>query len=398
MIKLNYEFKAKSPLHTGADTDMGTLKSLRRQKVILAEQKEVETKYTFEQQLEAIADILYQIWKKIDKDKIKGKRLMGIWGEFHSKILQAASTQSRFDFLQRICQLWDIENLDEVKILEYLDNLNDYEFLDTIRSKSHYLVLKVRLLRENKGKIKKTLFDTDKNKTPNKSVKTYALVPMISGNSIRGLMRRLVMSDFVAKTGIEKIWKEIYHMLFTGGVLDSSTMYEDIAKRENMIKMCPMIGLFGSAIGNMTVQGSLGVGHAYPKCSEMGTSDISYWNYIEVFFQTRLDDTGLQKAVDIHDIDSYTIQMKYEYEIFAKGTPFSHSFQLFEDRDELLKDCFYYALKLLKENNYITGMRAIGNAEIDLSELSIPKNTGKKYLKYLEDNKEEIRKFWEDRS
>lgn len=91
-----------------------------------------------------------------------------------------------------------------------------------------------------------------------------------SGNSVRGIMRRLVMYDYVKRCGIQKMSKSNYHMLFTGGVLNESTMYEDLDKRERLIDLCPMLGVFGAAIGNMTIEGSMSVGMVYPECREIG--------------------------------------------------------------------------------------------------------------------------------
>ena len=80
---------------------------------------------------------------------------------------------------------------------------------------------------------------------------------VIGGNSIRGLMRRLLMYDYCKQLGIEKLEKEAYHRLFTGGTLSDSTGVEDMAARRGISALCPPIALLGSAVGSGTIQGGI---------------------------------------------------------------------------------------------------------------------------------------------
>jgi len=397
MIKVDYNFTTTTPVHTGADTNMGTLKSLRRQKVILKKAKTEKTKYNTEMRREALRDILFAVYSKIDKDQIKGKRLMKIWDEFHSKVLQAATASNKIQFLNRLSQLWDIKSIDDTLILQHLDYMSDSELLQTVRDESIYLVLSVRKLRDDKkNKVKKTknnLFSNIEEKKEVEIKKYYDLVPAISGNSIRGILRRISMKDFVDRVGITKLPKDLYHILFTGGVLDSSTQFENLDRRESFIKNNPLVAVFGSAIGNMTIEGLLSVGWAYPKCLEMGTSDKSYWTYLDTVFQTRRDDSEIQHFLELEQGHPGTSQMKYEYEVFATGTPFTHAFR-FMELDDITTSAFWRVLELFKENSSIGGMKAIGNSYIDLSEIKIPKNASKLYLDYLEKNKKTIKDFF----
>jgi uncharacterized protein YerC len=393
MIKIDYEFIAKTPIHTGSDVSSGIIKTLRKQKIMI---DPVEIKTTFanqEERITCLVEILLHIFKSIDFDKIKGQRLMKIWDEFHNKIKHAAGAKTRFQFLQIICEQFGIESLKEnLDVIKIIDRFNDDEFFETIRTESHYLVLKTRSESKRKNK-ELTLFETSpEEKEPYKKI--YEYIPCISGNSIRGVMRRLVMYDFIEKCGIEKIDKSLYHMLFTGGILNESTQYENIEQRESLIAMCPAIGVFGSAIGNMTIEGMLSVGMAYPKCIELGTGIESFWSYLDTIFQTRHDSSKTEKRIDIGEKDfEEIIQMKYMYEVFTTGTIFTHGFRM-QDFNKLSVSCFWHSLRLLKENNMIGGMASVGNAEIDLSNLEIPEDEGKLYVDYLEENKIKIKDFF----
>ena len=59
-----------------------------------------------------------------------------------------------------------------------------------------------------------------------------------------------------------------------------------------------------------------------------------------------------------------------------------------------MKSVFWRGLKLLKENQYIGGRISVGNGKVDFK-YDIPEGADNEYLKYLKDNKKEIKEFWE---
>jgi hypothetical protein len=205
------------------------------------------------------------------------------------------------------------------------------------------------------------------------------------------------MHDFCEKVGITRLDKSRYHQLFTGGNINDSTRYEDIDYRERYINMCPMVGLFGSAIGNMTIQGSLLVSHAHPICVEHGDGDVSFWEYVSSDFGTRRDDSKIEKDVEIRqDIseDKSPNQMLYRYEVLVDGTPLSHQFVCVSS-SPLLQSSFWRALELFKEKPFIGGMSSVGMGCVEL-EYEVPTSGSILYLAHLEEKKEEIRKYFSE--
>jgi hypothetical protein len=393
MIKIDYTFTTKTPLHTGSDKDYGTAKTLRRQKIILREPVKVKSAFANEDERnDAIVNILAAVHRSIDFDGIKGRRLMGIWDEWFSKLLKASTTNTKAGFIGCLCEGWGVRAIKDDEVLEIIDHISAEELIETARTNAHYLTLKLRTKTKEKGQ--PTIFSSSSTKS-GEFVKTYEMLPMVSGNSIRGIMRRLVMHDYIVRAGIQKLSKSNYHMLFTGGILNDSTMYEDLDKRKQLIDLCPMLGVFGAAIGNMTIEGSMSVGMAYPICRELGTGEKSYWEYLDMIFQTRLDSSKTEKDIEIEGDEKRTApdQMKYEYEVFAPGTPFSHAFRMLE-MDPVWVSAFWHALTLLKENPFIGGMWAIGNAECDLSGLVIPDGANQVYLGYIDNAKEAANAFF----
>ncbi len=391
MIKIDYVFKAKTPIHTGSDENAGTIRTLRRFKILLPEKQVIESRFDKKERIEIVTRVLSVLYNSIDKDSFSKDRLKRIWEEFYTKIKKGViSSKTKEQFIESFCKSFGIKIVYDVNVLEDLKLLSDFEFFETIKENLHYLVLRVRKEKKEKKETVSLFEEKKENKKVNVIEKIYDYIPVISGNSIRGVLRRIAMYDFFQLLGVQKVDKSIYHMLFTGGVLSDSNPYEDIEKREKLIEFCPMLGLFGSAIGTGTIEGQMLVSHAFPLCKEIGTGDMSYWDYLDIIFQTRLDSEKTEKELEIIDNKKdITTQMKYEYEVFAKGTPFEHHFRVYEF-SELIVSAFYRVMKLFKEKPFITAMGSVGNGEIDLTGLEIPVNGDEFYLKYIEENKNKI--------
>lgn len=426
MLKIQYKTKSLQPIHTGSDENLGTLRTLRREKVVVDSPKPIKTRFTTNQKRlkkQAVALLIFRLW-----DKMEDKARVTIYEEVSSKLLASTAVRTKEEFLQVICKKLQIREVtvganrrfDVIDILELFD---DYELLNLIRNESQYIISMFRKMKddtlawskdfEGKTKVAKNtvLGDTTENRSPevlisdelekvlsqpfietqNKSAIDY--IPTISGNSIRGLLRRIVMYDFYKLSGLENLSPSKYHQLFTGGTINDSTGFEDIGMREEYINMCPMVGLFGSAVGNQTLQGDLRVGQMKLVCSEYGNGELSYHDQISIVFATRLDSSKLENNVKIEDEDKEKHQMKYEYEVFSVGSEFTHSFACTTEK-ELIISAFWRMLKLFKEDPFITAKGSVGHGELDLNEIKIPIDGDKLYLEHIEQNKEKIKTYW----
>jgi len=430
MIKLSYKAEALQPIFTGSDEDAGITKTLRREKVSFSDPIIHQSWFKSENsRRQAALLILEEIWKKIDFTDMGGNRRMRIWDEFSSKMLAATRVRNRFQFLNELTRAFNIRSLNNPLISELIQRFSDDEFLTLLRDEQQFLILLLRSKRqeiqekkkaqdeydstspfdiiddesnesvadlEKKGfGLKKFGRDMESKDAPLIYAKTFDRIPYISGNSIRGLLRRLVMRDFCERTGIKQLKKDMYHQLFTGGNITDSTIYENIEQRERYVAMCPPIGLFGSAIGNMTIEGELKVGAMRPCCSEHKTGGVSFWELLGVEFGTRRDDSKLERDIKIIAENSEKDkpqQMKYDYEVFVKGTIFNHQF-ICTTYDPLIESAFWHAMRMFKANPFIGGNSAIGNGEIELN-FSVEETKGQKYLQYLDDRKSEIQEYF----
>lgn len=438
MKKIKYQIIAQQAIFTGSDEDAGTMKTLRREKVALSNPITHHSWFKSENSRRAAALwILEEIWRKINFQDMAASRRMRIWDEFSTKMLAATRVRTRFQFLNEFARSFNVKALSDPNISDLIQRFSDDEFLTLLRDEQQFLILLLRNKREalkeqfkqnnntEEGEIDcfdeieygfsakdftksepeaKQGFDLKRFGRGQKAEeevlrfsKSFDRIPYISGNSIRGILRRLIMRDFCQRAEIQKLEKNIYHQLFTGGNITDSTMYEDIKQREKYIAMCPPIGLFGSAIGNMTIEGEMKVGAMRPICLEHGNGESSFWEFLGTEFGVRRDDSKLERYIDLKKEASEKKdkpqQMKYGYETFIKGTQFEHQF-ICSTYDLLIESAFYHVLGIFKQNSFVGGMSAIGNGELDI-DYQIPKDAGKLYLDYLEENKAEIQKYFE---
>ena len=126
-------------------------------------------------------------------------------------------------------------------------------------------------------------------------------VPYISGNAVRGVLRRMVMADFLELAGYQITNLRLYHALFTGGILESvdekNSGIIDMGLKQKIIRLLPPIALFGTSLGNQIIEGKLHVGLLLPVCNELNAylpsslqGNRSVFDFLDFTHQTRKDD------------------------------------------------------------------------------------------------------------
>jgi len=227
-------------------------------------------------------------------------------------------------------------------------------------------------------------------------------IPYLSGNGIRGKLRRMAMKDFVDIAEYEITNTKLYHSLFSGGVLESTaetTGTIDLAFRKKVRDLIIPVAIFGCAIGNQMIQGNLIVEHMWPICEEYKIylppeyqTDKRAVQPIRIFtdqsFITRRDDLRAER-----EEGEQAVQMKVDYECFVPGTKFYHRFVL-QLPDELQKSCFGRVLDLFEMMPYVGGRSSSGDGKVMLNYKNRP-DSGL-YMEFLQEKKEEIRKLLTD--
>lgn len=219
----------------------------------------------------------------------------------------------------------------------------------------------------------------------------HVRLPFISGNAIRGVLRRLVMRDMLARLGLEAIAPKLHHALFSGGVLESTDEVAAVVEldfRREVRRKVPALGLLGCSVANQMIPGSLRVRHAMPVCAEYRAylppalaadprAGQPVRSFTDVAFATRRDDLREERAPD-----EQATQMKIDFEAFIGGTLFAHGFTLVEASD-LEASCLARAVDLWRERPYIGGKSGSGYGEVRLSYEGLTDPAP--YLAYLEE-------------
>jgi len=233
-------------------------------------------------------------------------------------------------------------------------------------------------------------------------------VPIVSGNQVRGRLRRLLSRDFLELAGYQldlsqRKHQKLYHTLFAGGVLTAVEEEEsgviDLNLKSRIVKYILPVRLFGASYANQMVEGRVLIGHLLPVCRELREfigvdSDVSFYQLITRMFQTRRDElrVPVKKKESGGEEEEEAVQMIVEYECFAPGTRFHHEIILETTRDseELDLSTLYRAVELWKQKPFIGGKSSIGFGKLRI-EYEWPKQTGSSaYIEFVEKSKSEI--------
>lgn len=151
---------------------------------------------------------------------------------------------------------------------------------------------------------------------------TSATVPVISGNSLRGQLRRVAVRKLLADSEMVTacLPPDLYHFLFSGGSVakgDSKTALP-VSQINALRAELPLIGLWGGAWGGTILPGALRVHWVMPICSETEhltgvASETPAHTLLTTSFFTRRDDGEAEET------DAKSAQMIFEAELLVAG-------------------------------------------------------------------------------
>lgn len=224
-------------------------------------------------------------------------------------------------------------------------------------------------------------------------------VPFVNGNAFRGVLRRLIMADFVTCVGYDVESTKLHHALYTGGQLESTddnTSSIDMGMRKQIIENIPPLGLLGTSIGNQIITGCLSVEHGMPVCSERRWTRTvrgplphdadARWDqpsrmFLNTHFQTRRDDLRADR-----EEDEQAVQMLVEYECLLPGTLLEHGFVL-RNASPVEAGVLGRGIELWSQFPTIGGKASGGFGQLSLAYDHIPDSSP--YLAWCEDHAED---------
>lgn len=279
-------------------------------------------------------------------------------------------------------------------------------------------------------------------------------VPVISGNSIRGILRDVGMMHMLNALGygvntetgeVQGLSLAAFYFLLSGGALTKSSRGLDVDEARRWREMIPLVAVFGGAMGNQIMPGKLKVGKLIPICAE--TAHIvparfvpenvgmpGVYEYCQQEAYTRRDDEKddnkrrllappeqtllLEQAVfgesapprkkALEDTGQKQ-QMRYFVETLCAGTRFFWSISL-DDAKDIEFEAFLTCLAEWGKQPYIGGKSAVGHGRMMLNfdrwinidprqtptgtELAAP--IGAAYMEHLKENACVIREMLTD--
>ena len=187
------------------------------------------------------------------------------------------------------------------------------------------------------------------------------MLPIISGNSIRGMLRDACAEFSMQAAGIEQLPNlRSFHLLFSGGSLGKvdNGSYINLTEERRLRELLPALSLFGGSVGNRILGGRLEVAEWVPICQETrgmidsrlhALANLSIYDLIEVVSFTRRDDAKSRKLQNFLEEGTLAVyeqqksaraeaneadekgasqQMRYSYECLVAGTVFAVEFAL----------------------------------------------------------------------
>lgn len=274
-------------------------------------------------------------------------------------------------------------------------------------------------------------------------------IPIISGNSLRGILRDRGMLHMLKMLGygVNEETGEVgglslaaFYFLFSGGALTKVTGRGiDIDEARKWRELIPLVALFGGAMGNQIMPGKLKCGKAIPVCEETshllperfvnGNNHASIWEYVQEESYTRRDDEkneNLRQLIapenrrlleakarddraksgtkdDLAGETGQKQQMRYFVETLCAGTQFFWDVTL-DDVTPIEFDAFAITLAEFSKFPYIGGKSGVGLGKVSIQfdnwielnpritpagkEVDLP--LGQHYLQHLKRNADKI--------
>jgi len=201
-------------------------------------------------------------------------------------------------------------------------------------------------------------------RVPVVSVEGIPSVPAVSGNALRGAMRRQIMRELFEHVGLNRDtmegrqWDRLYGSVANGGHLESSETKADPQRTREIREALPPVSLFGAAFFSWMLPGHMSVGWLWPRCRETVRAGlVSCGEDVEA--ETLVAEIGLVRHVDREwqtpEVSGVT-PMPTMVETMSTGTTLESNITTMGEANEIETSCIAHGLDLL------TGLGGKGGA------------------------------------
>ncbi|KIL36972.1 hypothetical protein SD71_04540 [Cohnella kolymensis] len=236
-------------------------------------------------------------------------------------------------------------------------------------------------------------------------------VPVISGNSIRGILRRLGAEWLIRQLGLapDHLSPKLYYLLFAGGALEKGDkkgrpkagVNESSAIRptalQELRKNLPLLSLLGCAYQVNMMESKLKVDFAVPYVDEVASL---YGKPAPGKTANQITEWIHYSRMDQHDTEGTSNRMIFQYEYIVPGTEFIHGFTLI-GTSELENSLFSHLLELFSGYGFLGGRSAQGHGKVCMNYASDHSTVPAMYVTHVQEHKTDIIEFmrtlWGDR-
>lgn len=188
-------------------------------------------------------------------------------------------------------------------------------------------------------------------------------VPVLSGNSTRGNIRRLLAREYIDRFNIKEllgygIFDKFYTALANGGNLEKNLdVAVDPDKLREIRRLLPMLSVLGAALYRYMLSGQTNIGFAILKCKELNTGGQR--------INDLLTDIGLVRHLDRELANSLEAKpMPYTTECIIAGSEFELELAFAPQATDIEKSCLAHGFNLLKT---VGGKSAVGFGRVEIS-------------------------------
>ena len=193
--------------------------------------------------------------------------------------------------------------------------------------------------------------------------------PAVSGNALRGRMRRLVFRQLLDDCGLlpgTVGYDRIYAAVANGGTLTGSDTMVDPGALRKVRADCPPLSVFGSALYSHMLAGRMSVGICWPVCDVTVTAglvpDCDAVNMSLLEAETafvRMPERERQRPED-----TKVGPMPYQVEVLAAGTTLVSEIRFMPESTEVERSCVAWALDRIDS---LGGKSGIGLGRVEIT-------------------------------
>lgn len=222
-------------------------------------------------------------------------------------------------------------------------------------------------------------------------------VPQVSGNALRGKLRRMLMRDTLDFCGLTRAlfeeggkareWDRLYGALVNGGALKGKETRLKPEEARELREAIPPLSILGAAIWTTMLSGRLSVGPAWPVCAETvqaglceGDALAQAWDLVE--------EASLVRHIDHDQMDASPegadmTPMPYTFETLSAGVTLQSHIGELARLNDIEWGCVAHGLDLI---DHLGGKGASGYGRVVIEH----DGDAQPWLQWREANKERL--------